>query len=86
MDRLHDRNTYFVALKDGEVKGLIAANASPPYSVEGKLADRQVLSSLTPPLLEVRLLALDADYRGSCARPDFSGLFTVTRGRRGIRL
>src|SRR5882724_7907289 len=63
VDRFHDRNTYYVAVEDGCVVGMVAANDRPPFSIEKRLSDSAILEALGGPLLEVRLLALDPDCR-----------------------
>lgn len=63
VDRFHDRNIYYIAVEDGRVLGMVAANDQPPFSIESRLPDASVLRALGGPLLEVRLLALDPDCR-----------------------
>lgn len=63
VDRFHDRNIYYIAIEEGRVLGMVAANDQPPFSIESRLPDASVLRGLGGPLLEVRLLALDPDCR-----------------------
>jgi aspartate aminotransferase-like enzyme len=63
IDRFHDRNVYFIAIRDSQVIGMIAAQDRPPFSVESRLRDPHVLDSLGGPLLEVRLMAITPDSR-----------------------
>ena len=69
IDRFHDRNKYFIALQSGRVIGMVAANDQPPFSVESRLADPAILTSLGGPLLEVRLLAVEPDCRNRLLVP-----------------
>lgn len=63
VDRFHGKNRYFIALENGSVVGMVAANDQPPFSVESRLTDPATLRSLRGPLLEVRLLALEPSRR-----------------------
>jgi aspartate aminotransferase-like enzyme/GNAT superfamily N-acetyltransferase len=70
VDRFHDRNTYFIALRDGRVVGMLAAQDRPPFSIESRLSDVSVLDALGGPLLEVRLLAIDPGFRNRLILPE----------------
>lgn len=63
VDRFHDKNIYYIAVENGRVLGMVAANDQPPFSVEKRLPDPASLGALGGPLLEVRLLALEPDCR-----------------------
>jgi len=65
VDRFHDKNVYFIAVENGRVLGMVAANDQPPFSVEKRLPDSASLEALGGPLFEVRLLALEPDSRHS---------------------
>jgi aspartate aminotransferase-like enzyme/N-acyl-L-homoserine lactone synthetase len=65
VDRFHDKNIYHIAVEDGRVLGMVAANDQPPFSVEKRLPDSASLDALGGPLLEIRLLALEPDSRHS---------------------
>jgi len=65
VDRFHDKNIYFIAVEDGRVLGMVAANDQPPFSVEKRLPDSASLEALGGPLLEIRLLAVEPDSRHS---------------------
>ena len=65
VDRFHDKNIYYIAVENGRVLGMVAANDQPPFSVEKRLPDSAPLDALGGPLLEVRLLALEPDCRHS---------------------
>lgn len=64
VDKFHHKNTYFVAMREGQVKGMLAVHNQPPFSVADALACREVLERLCPKLLEVRLLAVEEEERG----------------------
>jgi aspartate aminotransferase-like enzyme len=63
VDRFHDKNIYYIAVENGRVLGMVAANDQPPFSVEKRLADSASLEALGGPLLEIRLLAVEPDSR-----------------------
>ena len=83
VDKFHDENTYFVALHDSRVIGMIAYREQRPFSLDAKLPH---LDSFLPPGLnvcEIRLLAVEPGYRNGVV---FRGLveeltrYSVSRG------
>ncbi len=64
VDKFHHKNTYLVALRDAEVKGMLAVHGQPPFSAAEAIACRETLERLCPKLLEVRLLAVEREERG----------------------
>lgn len=82
-DGFHDRNTYHVAIHDGRVIGMVAAQDRPPFSIESRLEDPSVLASLGGPLLEVRLLSVEPDCRHRLVLPGLLlELYRYARERR----
>lgn len=71
VDKFHERNLYFIAVRKGQVCGVMALHDQPPFSVADALADPDVLTSLGPRLLEVRLFAIEPEERFSLV---FAGL------------
>ena len=65
VDRFHDKNIYLIAVEDGRVLGMVAANDQPPFSVRSACPDSTSLEALGGPLLEIRLLAVEPDSRHS---------------------
>lgn len=63
VDKFHKKNHYFVALRDGDLVGMIATHDEPPFSVAGRLSDPGALEALGSHLLEVRLFAVRPDRR-----------------------
>ena len=64
VDRFHDENLYFIAVRGERVVGMIAVRTTRPFSLDGKLPD---LDRHLPPgkrWCEIRLLAIDPDARG----------------------
>jgi aspartate aminotransferase-like enzyme len=62
VDRFHEQNNYFVAVRDEVVIGMISAHAGPEFSVKRRLPDAALLESLPRPI-EVRLLAIEPKER-----------------------
>lgn len=62
IDRFHERNSYFVACKNGEVIGMVSVHDGPEFSVAKRLRDASELAALRAPL-EVRLLAIRPEFR-----------------------
>jgi len=63
VDKYHERNRYFVALRKGRVCGMTAVHDQPPFSVAAALDDPNVLPRLSPRLLEARILAVEPRER-----------------------
>ncbi len=63
VDKYHERNLYFVAVRKGSVCGMTAVHDRPPFSVAGALDDPKVLDSLSPHLLEARIFAVEPRER-----------------------
>jgi aspartate aminotransferase-like enzyme len=62
VDRFHERNHYFVAVREDVVIGMISAHGGPEFSVKRRLPDASLLESFPRPI-EVRLLAIDPKER-----------------------
>ena len=63
IDKFHHKNRYLVAVRDGQVCGMVAVHDQPPFSVADAIPTPGVLEGLGPGLLEVRLLAVEPDQR-----------------------
>src|SRR5262249_21718330 len=74
VDKFHHKNTYFVAIRDGRVIGMISVHGEPPFSVAGRLPDPSILQRPGCRPIEVRLLAVDPHERNS---PVAYGLMAV---------
>jgi aspartate aminotransferase-like enzyme len=68
VDRFHTANRYFIALHQGELAGMISVHPGPAFSIASRLPDLTALRALRAPL-EVRLLAIVPQYRGSIILP-----------------
>jgi aspartate aminotransferase-like enzyme/predicted N-acetyltransferase YhbS len=69
VDKFHDKNVYFIAVREGRVVGMVSAHDQPPFSVTDRLSDPQVLHRPGVRLLEVRLLAVEPGRRHSRVLP-----------------
>ncbi len=63
VDKFHDKNTYYVALYDDRVVGMISGHDQAPFSVADKMSDKRQLTLLGPRPFEVRLLAVEPEHR-----------------------
>jgi hypothetical protein len=63
VDKFHEWNTYFLALIDDRMIGMLSVHDRPPFSVESRLQDRAVVQQPGMRPLEVRLLAIEPDER-----------------------
>jgi aspartate aminotransferase-like enzyme len=63
VDKFHDKNVYFIALRAEQVIGMVCVHDRPPFSTADRLSDPRVIAELGERLLEVRLLAVDSDER-----------------------
>lgn len=63
IDKFHAKNTYFVALCDRRVVGMLSVHDRPPFSVASRLADPSVLKTAGGRPLEIRLLAVEPEHR-----------------------
>jgi hypothetical protein len=81
VDKFHAKNTYFIALDQEHVAGMISVHVQPPFSVAEKLADPGVLDGLGR-IVEIRLLAIDPAYRkGAILAGLFWWVFDYCRDR-----
>lgn len=71
IDKFHHKNIYFIAIKDGQVVGMVSVHGQPPFSIADRLADPSILNRPDINPLEVRLLAIDQEKRGTLV---FAGL------------
>jgi hypothetical protein len=71
VDKFHDKNRYFVALRGERVVGMLALNDQPPFSIASRLPDPTLLTAPGTRPLEIRLLAVLPEER---SRAVFAGL------------
>lgn len=66
VDKFHDKNIYFIGIRDGRVVAMLAVHNQPPFSTTERLPDPSMIESLPAPM-EVRLLAIEPDERHGIA-------------------
>ena len=71
VDKFHDKNVYYVAVREKRVVGMITVHDRPPFSVAEKLEDPATIARLGDRLIEARLLAIEPGQRHSLV---FAGL------------
>lgn len=71
IDRFEDRSRFLLALDDGRLAAMVCWSMTPPFSVESRLQDPDILRRLPQPVCEVRLLAVAREYRHTTV---FAGL------------
>lgn len=64
VDKFHAKNTYFVAVSNGCVVGMLSVHDQPPFSVASRLSDPTILDRPGKRQMEVRLLAVEPVQRG----------------------
>lgn len=72
VDKFHEKNVYFIAVRDGRVVGMVTLHDRPPFSVASRLPDPGVLETAGVRPVEIRLLAVEPDERQG---PVVGGLF-----------
>lgn len=84
VDRFHDENTYLIACAGTHVVGMLALRARRPFSLDSKLPDLDAHLPSGRNWAEVRLLAVEREWRGTRV---FAGLLKLLETefiRRGL--
>ncbi len=70
VDKFHSENTYAICVKGERLIGMVAGRGTRPYSLDSKLADLDSYLPAGHKVVEVRLLAVERDYRNgpTCCR------------------
>jgi N-acyl-L-homoserine lactone synthetase len=74
IDKFHEKNVYFIALRGDRVVGMVSLHDQPPFSVASRLPDAALLEAPETRPLEVRLLAVETAERNGAV---FLGLSQV---------
>ena len=64
MDRFHLENTYLIALDGEHLAGMIAVRGNRPFSLDLKISDLNSYLPAGRKVCEIRLLAIEKEYRG----------------------
>jgi aspartate aminotransferase-like enzyme len=65
IDKFHDKNVYFIALRDDQLVGMVSAHGQPPFSVASRVKDPSIFERPGSRPMEVRLLAIEPGERNS---------------------
>ncbi|CAN5513784.1 hypothetical protein BH11PLA2_BH11PLA2_09200 [soil metagenome] len=65
VDKFHAKNKYLLCLRRDELVGMLSFHDQPPFSVSDRLPDPDVLTAPGLKLIEIRLLAVVPEERGS---------------------
>jgi aspartate aminotransferase-like enzyme len=65
VDKFHHKNSYFIAVEEDQVIGMVCGHDQPPFSVADRLANPEILHRPGMRPLEVRLLAVRPEKRNS---------------------
>jgi aspartate aminotransferase-like enzyme len=65
VDKFHHKNSYFIAVEDDQLIGMVCGHDQPPFSVADRLTDPAILQQPGMRPLEVRLLAVRPEKRNS---------------------
>ncbi|MEP6960998.1 MAG: aminotransferase class V-fold PLP-dependent enzyme [Acidobacteriota bacterium] len=79
VDKFHAENTYFLCMSGGRLAGMLAVRDTRPFSLDHKLANLDALLPAARAIFEIRLLAVDQDFRGARGGRVLAGLFTLLR-------
>lgn len=86
VDRFHDENTYFICLSGQQLAGMIAARANRPFSLDEKITDLDSYLPAGVSACEIRLLALEEEFRQSRIFADLIRFVAEECLRRGYTL
>lgn len=64
IDRFHLENTYIIALDGESLIGMMAVRGSRPFSLDDKIPDLDKYLPVGKKLCEIRLLAIEKEFRG----------------------
>jgi len=65
VDKFHAENTYLICLCEEQVVGMLAARGARPFSLDQKLENLDTYLPAGRRICEVRLLAVDKNFRGA---------------------
>lgn len=77
VDKFHAENTYLICLAKQKIIGMLAARGNRPFSLDQKLPDLDRHLPAGRSVCEIRLLAIDQQFRGSRGGQILSGLLAL---------
>src|SRR6266496_1077021 len=77
VDKFHAENSYLICLSDQKLAGMLAARGHRPFSLDQKLANVDSYLPAGHTVCEIRLLAIDRNFRGARGGQILSGLLAL---------
>lgn len=77
VDKFHPENTYLICLHDQKLVGMLAARGNRPFSLDQKIPDLDTHLPKGRTVCEIRLLAIDKNFRGARGGQILSGLLAL---------
>ncbi|MEI2725390.1 MAG: aminotransferase class V-fold PLP-dependent enzyme [Verrucomicrobiota bacterium] len=77
VDKFHTENTYLICLANRKIAGMLAARSSRPFSLDQKLPELDRHLPTGRRVCEIRLLAIDQQFRGGRGGQILSGLLAL---------
>lgn len=77
VDKFHAQNTYLICLAGEDLVGMLAVRGQRPFSLDQKLADLDSYLPTGRSVCELRLLAIEKDFRGARGGRVLAGMFTL---------
>ena len=77
VDKFHAENTYLICLVNQKIVGMLAARGNRPFSLDQKLPELDLHLPAGRRVCEIRLLAIDQQFRGARGGQILSGLLAL---------
>jgi aspartate aminotransferase-like enzyme len=77
VDKFHAENTYLICLCDQRLVGMLAVRGNRPFSLDQKLPDLQSHLPTGRTICEIRLLAIEKDFRGARGGQVLAGILAL---------
>jgi aspartate aminotransferase-like enzyme len=77
VDKFHAENSYLICLNDQKLVGMLAARGNRPFSLDQKVTELDSHLPKGRTVCEIRLLAIDKQFRGSRGGQVLSGLLAL---------
>ena len=77
VDKFHTENTYLICLANQKIVGMLAARGNRPFSLDQKLPELDRHLPAGRRVCEIRLLAIDPQFRGARGGQILSGLLAL---------
>ena len=77
VDKFHAENTYLICLSERKLVGMLAVRSNRPFSLDQKLPDLDSHLPAGHKVCEVRLLAIEKEFRGARGGQVLSGILAL---------